>query len=255
MNFLNKLIFTPRNIFRGVFLFMIAMLASCDSDNIGVHVLEVVHPYGIHLTYPGQSDSIVFVTTNSYDITPLAEWIKLTDPSEQHGDIKYDPYTQYKVNISLRFDENTTGRLRYGLTRVDANDWYVAGEYFQTAWHNISRPMPVPVEYFTLQDGSRVASKVEFTQVDSALVHKDEVNFIAYGMWEAKLPSAPSWVKISDGSQGYQGKNSITLEFDENISGTEDRETMLEITGSGVTTQVKITQLHKFVGKDNTGLR
>lgn len=254
MTNLKKMIDTPRKLFRGVLFLAAAVMASCSSEEMGRHALSVLHPYGVHFVYPGQADSIVFITTDSYDVLPEAEWMRVKYPEQQHGTIKYNPYAEYLVSVAMVFDANNTGSLRYGLTGVKAYEWRVAGEFFQTAWHNIRRPAPVVTEYMELPDGAKVPSKVDFTRTDSAMVAEDAIDFVAYGNWTASLKDDPSWVQIKAGEEGRAGESLIVLAFEQNTSSTEDREAVLELKGSDVTTLVKIKQLHVVDGKSNTGV-
>ena len=225
-----------KTIFPLLFL-MAAVMQSC-SDGLDRHELIVVYPNGYALFADQTQDSIVFLTFDSWRVSPNASWISVVGKSSDN--INYDYYKNYLIHVDLALEPNTTGHTRWGNVMVKSYDYEGAGLYVQFPFLNITHPNPDVNDYYG--DNYNVPDGADFILRDSADFENDSLCFNVQKSWTLSFaPGADqSWLQLSTTS-GEEGYNVVPIKLEQNLT-TKERRTELILTSSGISNQISVVQ-------------
>lgn len=183
-------------------------------------------------------DSLVFYTFDSWDVTPLNEWIAIEGSSV--GKIQYNSGRRYRCVVGLMVTPNTTGKTRDGYVRVSSYDYVSNAIYLQNGWLNITRPAYKVESYF--DEGKTVPESVSFTLTVDAQTEKDNLTFEVQNGWSLAFEgTAPDWVTLEK-TFGDKGKNTVDLVFTPNSDVDNAREAKLRLTSGAVSNVITIQQ-------------
>lgn len=222
-------------------LIFVLMFVGCKQQNEH-HAMNILHPasgYNIH--YADQtSDSITFLTFDSYRATTEAEWLQL-DPMKAKGNISNSYYNMVGISIPFSLSPNSTGKSRMAIVNIRnyGQDWdqHVQVGCIQLGWLNIYRPEPKS------DTESSIPSIVSFNLVDSAYTLQDSLRFYVEKEWSIELFDEQQFVTPNRIS-GDAGDNMVRLTLKENES-TQERRAKVVLHSSGVSNEINIIQLGK----------
>lgn len=226
----------------------LSVLSSCNKSEIENHELVIDYPYNyLSFLFADQTeDSLVFRTFDSYVASPFkADWITITAGASY--DVSYDPYNVYYFKSLLAFDQNTTGRTRYGYVQLDSYDKNVLAAYVQFGFLDINHPAPTyHPEISAVPDSASFALQV------AADALTDSICFTVSQPWTLRFDDGAdqSWVTLGRTS-GQPGHNNIALSLNRNTEGTEPRTTSLVLKSGQVENIIEIRQLPALQGNSN----
>lgn len=230
-------------------LFIAAMAAagllfySCNKESY-YHSLGLMYPtsYQPAVIYGDQTiDSLVFYTTDNFELSAYNNsnslWIIIPD-SMKSGKIPNTYHVLYNVFVPLNFEPNTTGKIRTGHVTVRSygnDDWdnTAYATYYQTYWHNISRPQPA----YSYED--HVVTGAAFRDSLKALQTADTLVFYAHDKWTI---SGGSFVHADELKSGFAGQQRVPLRIDANLIGGERKDTLILTSDKGVSTRIEYIQ-------------
>lgn len=228
-------------------LFIAAMAAagllfySCNKDSSYYHSLGLMYPtsYQSAVIYGDQTiDSLVFYTTDNFELSAYeSPWIMIPD-SKKSGKIPNVYHRIVYVSTVIEFKPNDTGKIRTGGIRVrsygeDNWDNTAYATYYQTYWHNISRPQPT----YSYED--RVITGAAFRDSLKALQTADTLVFYAHDEWTI---SGGSFVHADGLKRGSAGQQRVPLRIDANLIGGERKDTLILTSDKGVSTRIEYIQ-------------
>lgn len=198
----------------------LAMLSivSCNNDSYR-HQVAVAYPSGTQVLFADQtSDSVIFITYDSYKVTSLnSSWLKVLSskdyPSEYTLQNPY--YMGYRLRVNLQAEPNATDAPRLGQVNVYSystfDDWAeTAGAfYYQVNWHDVQRPYP---QYGRDDNGNAISAT--FAARDSFSQVVDTLRFMAYDDW--KLTTSEDSYAKPDKLSGGKGYQTILLSMEPN---------------------------------------
>lgn len=184
-------------------------IVSCNTDSYR-HQVAVVHPAGTQVLFADQtSDSVIFITYDSYKVTSVnSSWLKVlhseTYPSEYKLNNPY--YVGYRLRVNLEAEPNATDAPRLGMVNVYSystfDDWAqtASAYYYQVNWHDVQRPVP---QYSHDDNGNAVSAT--FAARDSFAQVVDTLRFMAYDDWTLRVEDGGYVTpKTLSGEKGYQ---------------------------------------------------
>lgn len=211
------------------------VVASCQKESY-YHTMSVLYPTQASVVFGDQStDSVVFYSTDSYQLSSNASWMTIPDGREtQKVENAYRFVWQFSV--PLNFEPNTTGKPRTAQIAVHSygsDDWDITGyaSYYQLSWLDIYRPAPA----YKYVDG--IPTGAAFEATDSATQISDTLKFYVYGNWT-----------LTDGtfvhptaSSGTAGDNVVALTVEPNPTNGERTDT-LKLNSRGVLVPIAFKQ-------------
>ena len=129
------LTYASRMFIRGAFVlsFLVLLLTGCSSDQ-EYTVLSFVYPTVDEKHYVEEGatrDSVIFVTSDSYEVKSEASWIEVTTNAKYDG-IVNDGYSEYLVKSLLTIKEdNPTDAERVGIVTVTTAHGSIAVGFYQ----------------------------------------------------------------------------------------------------------------------------
>ena len=225
-------------------LFIAAMAAagllfySCNKDSY-YHSLGLMYPtsYQSAILYGDKTaDSLVFYTTDNFELSAYeSPWIIIPE-SMKSG--KIPNMYSVRVSVGLKFEPNTTGKIRTGGIRVrsyGSDNWdnTAYATYYQTYWHNISRPQPA----YSYED--HVVTGAAFRDSLKASQTADTLVFYAHDRWTI---SGGSFVHADELKSGFAGQQRVPLRIDANLIGGERKDTLILTSDKGVSTRIEYIQ-------------
>lgn len=228
-------------------LFIAAMAAagllfySCNKDSSYYHSLGLMYPtsYQSAVIYGDQTiDSLVFYTTDNFELSAYeSPWIMIPD-SMKSGKIPNVYHRIVYVSTAIEFKPNDTGKIRTGGIRVRSygeDDWdnTAYATYYQTYWHNISRPQPA----YSYED--HVVTGAAFRDSLKASQTADTLVFYAHDRWTI---SGGSFVHADELKNGFAGQQRVPLRIDANLIGGERKDTLILTSDKGVSTRIEYIQ-------------
>lgn len=209
---------------------------SCqESDS---HELRLLYPNNKVCYADDVEDSIIFTTMDSYVLNSPELWLSLSDGTHTVSkSITHSNNTIYECLEKVNLLPNGTGQKRLG--RIDITSYeYICSAYFiQRPVFNYGHPFPYwnygmePEEY-------------PLELMDSATTTTDSICFEVRRTWDLRIkPDSVDidWVTLSE-DNGPKGKNKVTLTLQPNTT-TKERKAQIELTSSGVTNTITLTQL------------
>lgn len=230
-----------------VFLLSISCLGllSCSMDEPFRHTINIAYPSALSVVYADQtSDSILFDTFDSYEVTSQTDWVKVLDTKDypSHASINNSYYNMWRVRVNLQIEPNTTQKVRNGYVaaRSYGKKWDETGHgyYKQLGWHNVLHPSPV----YTY-DKNNVVEACYFLSKDSAMQLIDTLRFEAYEKWTLEQDDG-GFVHAAQ-TFGEVGINTLILSLQPNNTKTERNCSMKLMSSSGVVTTIKFVQAGK----------
>ncbi|MBR1789645.1 MAG: hypothetical protein IJ762_10760 [Bacteroidaceae bacterium] len=215
----------------------LTLLAGCTKESY-YHSLAVLYPSQgtMALSYADQpTDTLVFVTTDNFSISPDADWLAVPD-SMKEGRIENYYRNVWQVTSVVLLTPNTTGKIRTGNLGIHtwgSDDWNqtASATYQQLPWLDVSRPVPAYA-----YEENRITG-VAFVATDSATQVTDTLQFKVYGDWT-----------LTDGKfvhpkvmSGEAGTISVAVDIDPKTDSAERRDS-LTLTSCGVTTGIVFKQ-------------
>ena len=213
------------------------LIAGCTKESY-YHSVAVLYPSQgtLALSYADQpTDTLVFVTTDNFSISPNADWLAVPD-SMKEGRIENYYRNVWQVTSVVLLSPNTTGQIRTGNLSIHTwgnDDWNqtASATYQQLPWLNVSRP--VPAYAYT---ENRITGAA-FVATDSATQVTDTLQFQVHGNWT-----------LSDGVfvhpkelSGEAGTVTVAVDIDPKTDPAERRDS-LTLTCRGVTTGIVFKQ-------------
>lgn len=206
-------------------------LTSCDKAENTFDVLAI-YPLSdtYHTIYADQSvDSITLQTTRDWTAKVDQSWMSL-DASDKKGTV--DAGKIFTHTYPVYFENNKSGKVRFGQYLVSSNNKGVKHTFLQTSWLNITIPAP---EY------SRKDGIVESTTF-SGNIYKSEteakIAFTCYG--NATLASDAEWA-VPSITTFEPGSQEVPIAFSENNTGRA-RTAKLTLTSAGISSVITIIQ-------------
>ncbi len=212
-------------------------MASCAEE--GQHQLMIGYPaQGYSILHADEmTDSIMFVTFDSWKVTPLqTDWIRVN--GKDNGTIKHDDTKRYWIKVNLEFAPNTTAHTRIGAVSVRSYEYEVGAKYLQYGHLDIFHPS---AKAETFMSGSTIPDSVSFCLADSANVPNDSLCFRVENRWElAFVGEQPEWLAL-DAQEGRAGRNRVNLTFEANTD-TIARRAVVRLTSGRVSNDIEILQ-------------
>ena len=217
----------------------VLLFHSCNKETFH-HSMALVYPtsYQPAVIFADQtSDSLWFQTTDNFNLSAYeSPWIHIPD-SMRSGKIPNAYRVVYDVVVPLTFDANTTEKVRTGYVSVrsfGSNDWdntaYAA--YYQTSWHNITRPLPV----YSYED--RVITGAAFRDSLTAQQTVDTLVFQAYDNWTL---TGGQFVR-AEYTKGFAGECRVPLTIEPNTGDDTRKDVLVLESDNGVRTPITYIQ-------------
>lgn len=229
------------------------LLGSCIKDPTN-HVLDVVFPKPYKVLYADDvADSLKFVTFDSYQLSSLCDWLKVD--GQAYGSWSYNPKNFYEITTKLRGSINASGRTRSGAIRIDSYEYVSAAAFYQLGCLQITNPAPQAVPphgsiLAYLQPG--VPDSVRFELSSKADVEEATIEFDVKAGWTlsfAEGADTATWLTL-DKTSGEKGISKVPIRMEPNASLNDARRTALVLTSSGVSNEIRITQLPRKDDED-----
>lgn len=216
------------------------VLTSCNNDT-DQHQLAVMYP-GVSLLYADNTtDSLVFLTFDSWSMHSNASW--LTPRGKTSATVNHDASKRYQFIVYFDVEANTTGKSRWGNVEVFSYEYSASAYYLQLGCHNVMHPAGTPVTY--INDNRNLPETIRFEATDSANVTLDSLCFSVQADWTLSFAEGEdaTWL-TPEKTAGTPGENIVRVSMTENTSDKE-RQTTLTLKSSGVSTDISFKQLPK----------
>lgn len=215
-----------------LYMGLIAIITVACSKGNETHQSTLMRPAynaSLWLWADQEWDSIAFVTTESYTLSASDTWCKIPNGR----DTVNNPYSNTFVSyvLPIRFEENTTGKGRFGYIKVNAGDYSIVASIYQSPYLNITKPSRY----------SKDGLNYELNELTAAATDNSaEIAFTAYDVWSLAVQDG-SWITLPAENTGINGSHTVTVTLSSNTDTKERRDTLL-LTSRGVTNKIPIVQ-------------
>lgn len=215
-------------------LFAGFLFVACDDSKDEFHqqYFYPQMPGGMSLFADQQTDTINFVSTDSWKARATADWFTISPTAY---DIPAE-YLQTKTPIIINVTSHTTDNIRRGAIEVDAYGSTLSMNLTQYPWLNIQYPAPTRAKD---AEGKTDAEAVRFTLDLRSTTTAIPLYFVTYQPG-ATITSDAEWLTLPD-TVFAPGAHSYQPAIPENTS-LESRKATLTLTSGGVSNQILITQ-------------
>jgi len=217
---------------------LLLLVASCNNEP---ERHELTPAGDAFVLYADQTlDSLHFYSYDSWTVTPQVEWVSVYGPS--HTDVVNDN-TQYRWNLNLIVEPNTTGRTRRGSVFVHSYDYSYSSPVVQLGLLFVSHPNRTVDTW--IDERSGIPDVAHYELIENARWTADSICFTVENPWSLRLVDATpaGWLQLDATSGPAEEHCRVNLAFSANRDEENERRATLRLISGEVFNDITVRQL------------